>query len=115
MITNSNKRILKISAKVSEKDVQLMEAYILGAVHGYTAAAGRSNFTVRDLFGKENRDWNGTPIQEVYEFYIKAMPHKEAAEKAAQDVGKLLRKVLTEDKYEYNEEFGNHECTYHRI
>ena len=41
-------------------------------------------------------------------------PHKEAAEKAAQDVGKLLRKVLTDDKYKYVEEFGNRECTYHR-
>lgn len=115
MITNNNKRIVKISAKVSEKDLKLMENYILGAVHGFTAAADSKSFKVRDLFGFDNRDWNGTPIQKIYEFYLKSESHKDAAEKAAQDVGKLLRKILTEDKYEYEEEFGSRECTYHRV
>lgn len=115
MIISSNKKIVKISAKVSEKDLKLMEIYILGAVHGFTAAAGSKSFKVRDLFGFDNRDWNGTPIQEIYEFYLKSESHEDAAEKAAQDVGKLLRKVLAEDKYEYEEEFGSRECTYHRV
>ncbi len=115
MIINSKKRIVKISAKVSKNDLELMEIYILGAVHGFTAAAGSKNFKVRDLFGYDNRDWNGTPIQEIYEFYLKSLPYEEAAEKAAQDVGKLLRKVLTDDKYEYEEVFGTRECTYRRL
>lgn len=115
MITNNNKRIVKISAKVSEKDLKLMENYILGAVHGFTAAADSKSFKVRDLFGFDNRDWNGTPIQKIYEFYLKSLPHEDAADKAGKDVGKLLRKVLAEDKYEYGEEFGSRECTYHRV
>ncbi len=115
MIINSNKKIVKISAQVSENDLELMKMYILGAVHGFTVVAEQKSFKVRDLFGYDNRDWNGTPIQEIYEFYLKSLPHKEAAEKAAQDVGKLLRKVLTDDKYEYAEEYGNRECTYHRV
>ena len=115
MIINGRKRTVKISAAVNEKDIEHMKIYILGAVHGFTAAAGNKSFTVRDIFGKGNRNWSGTPIQEIYECYIKVLPHKEAAEKAAQDVGKLLRKVLTDDKYEYEEELGNRECTYHRV
>lgn len=115
MITNSTKRTVKITAKVSESDLKLMENYILGAVHGFTAAADSKSFKVRDLFGFDNRDWNGTPIQEIYEFYLKSLPHEDAADKAGKDVGKLLRKVLAEDKYEYKEEFGCRECTYHRI
>lgn len=115
MIINSTKRTMKISAKVSKNDLKLMEFYILGAVHGFTAAAGSKSFKVRDLFGYDNRDWNGTPIQEIYEFYLKSFPHEDAADKAGKDVGKLLRKVLAEDKYEYEEEFGSRECTYHRV
>lgn len=115
MIINSNKRIIKISAKVSENDLELMKIYILGAVHGFTAAADSKSFKVRDLFGYENRDWYKTPIQEIYEFYLKSSPHEEAADKAGKDVGKLLRRVLTDDKYEYEEEFGNRECTYRRL
>ena len=115
MITDSRKRIIKISAAVNEKDIEHMKLYILGAVHGFTAAAGSKSFTVRDIFGNENRKWNGTPIQEIYNYYIKVLPHKDAAERAAQDLGKLLRKVLTEDKYEYEEESGNRECIYRRV
>lgn len=115
MIINSKKRIVKISAKVSKNDLELMKIYILGAVHGFTAAAGSKSFKVRDLFGYENRDWYKTSIQEIYEFYAKKLPHKKAAKRAAQDVGKLLRKVLTDDKYEYEEVFGTRECTYRRL
>lgn len=115
MIINSTKRTVKITAKVSENDLKLMESYILGAVHGFTAAADSKSFKVRDLFGFDNRDWNGTPIQKIYEFYLKSLPHEDAADKAGKDVGKLLRKVLAKDKYEYKEEFGCRECTYHRI
>lgn len=115
MISNSNKRIIKISAQVSENDLELMKIYILGAVHGFTAVAEQKSFTVRDIFGKGNRDWHKTPLQKIYEWHAENLPHKEAAEKAAQDVGKLLRKVLTDDKYKYVEKFGNRECTYHRI
>ncbi len=107
MITDSRKRIIKISAAVNEKDIEHMKLYILGAVHGFTAAAGSKSFTVRDIFGNGNRNWNGTPI--------KVLPHKDATERAAQDLGKLLRKVLAEDKYEYEEESGNRECTYRRV
>ena len=39
MISNSNKRIIKISAQVSENDLELMKIYVLGAVHGFTAVA----------------------------------------------------------------------------
>ena len=114
MVSNSNKRIIKISAQVSENDLELMKIYVLGAVHGFTAVAEQKSFTVRDIFGKGNRDWHKTPLQKIYEYHAENSPHKEAAEKAAQDVGKLLRKVLTDDKYKYVEEFGNRECTYHR-
>lgn len=116
MIKNSKKRIMKISATVSENELELLKAYILGAVHGFTAAADGKSFRVRDLFGAANRDWHETPIQEIYEFYHSTLPHEEAADRAGQDVGKLLRKVLTEDKYTYEEEEdGNRVCTYHRL
>ena len=63
MISNSNKRIIKISAQVSENDLELMKIYVLGAVHGFTAVAEQKSFTVRDIFGKGNRDWHKTPLQ----------------------------------------------------
>lgn len=115
MIINSSKRELKISAVVSENDLELMKTYMLGAVHGFTAAAEGKNFTVREIFGKGNRDWHGTPIQKIYEYYARTLPHEKAVERAAQDVGKLLRSVLTDDKYEYEEIFGNRDCTYNRL
>jgi len=69
-------------------------------------------FAVRDLFGDENADWGGTPLQAIYDYwrssYREQHPelsddalHKKAAEQAAKDVGWLVKSVLQNDRREF--------------
>lgn len=99
-------KITNISAKLNQEELASAKVYILGAVHGYTASDEESCFSVRNLFGGKNKDWGDTPLQAIYNFYrnTEKLGHEEAAKRAAQDVGKLLKQVLNEDKYDYIEQ-----------
>ena len=109
-------KITNISAKLNPEEFVSAKAYILGAVHGYTASDEEGCFSVRNLFGGKNKDWGDTPLQAIYNFYrnTEKLRHEEAAKRAAQDVGKLLRQVLNEDKYDYIEQLESDPHQYHR-
>ena len=95
-----NVRIMRISAVLSDEEVNLAKAYILGAVHSRCTAGGDPRISIRRLFGGDNANWKGTPLQAIYNYYVsvKGYAHEKAADSAAQDVGKLLKTVLYEDK-----------------
>ena len=109
-------KITNISAKLNPEELASAKVYILGAVHGYTASDEEGCFSVRSLFGGKNKDWGDTPLQKIYDFYknTEKLGHEEAAKRAAQDVGKLLRQVLNEDKYDYIEQSEANPHQYHR-
>ena len=96
-------RVREPSAKLSEDKMRNIECYILGAVYGYCAGASEKRFSVRALFGESNRDWNETPLIDVFEYYIQQeMSEDVAIERAGRDVGCLLKRILFEDKkYHY--------------
>ena len=73
------------------------EDYIKGAVHGHYKNSSDEPFSVRLLFGGINGNWNGTPLQAIYEHY-KAQGHASPEKIAAQKVGYLLKSVLINDK-----------------
>ena len=96
MIKNENGVARSIAAGISDAEQKLAKAYIQGAVH---AVCNGSNveFSVRSLFGGENRNWGGTPLQCIYEDHVKTGSDNPAG-MAAKDVGHLLRSVLENDK-----------------
>lgn len=102
MLKGANVR--KISAKLLPIDIAVIQVYIQGAVHGFCNNNAGQYFTVRSLFGGENADWNGTPLQQIYEHYRRnGYTEQDAADRAAVDVGVLLKNVLIGDKYEYEQ------------
>ena len=92
-------RIQAISAKLTPMDVEIIKTYIRGCVQGFCCNDSTKAFSVRILFGGENGDWRNTPMQRIYDYY-KRRGHtdKEAYKRAAIDAGRLLKRVLDEDK-----------------
>lgn len=104
MIINETKKPRKISARLLAVDVEVIKTYIQGAVHGFCNNNAEQNFSVRSLFGGENTLWYDTPLQKIYEYYIiNDYGAEKAAKQAGKDVGLLLKDVLMEDKFKYEQ------------
>lgn len=100
MLKTKNKAVIKRpSAKISTEDTELAKKYLQGAVHSYCKNNPGQAFSVRDLAGGENKDWNGTPLQLLYNYHKAAGKTKEKAKRqAAIDAGWLLKAVLAEEE-----------------
>ena len=96
MLKGEDVKINRISAKIPPQESELAKAYIQGAVHGFCKNNPNQEFSARILFGGENGDWRGTPLQEIYEWHCKAGT-SDPKKQAAVDVGWLLKAVLHED------------------
>lgn len=104
MIKNEEKPCRKISAKLSDNEIELCKAYIKGAVHGFCNTNKGEHFSVLSLFGGDNRLWYDTPLQMIYDYYERNKVNNEPPSKSAgKDVGRLLKIVLEKDKYNYME------------
>lgn len=103
MLYDSNSVIRAVSADVLPTDIEAAKIYIKGAVHCFCKNNPSEKFSARTLFGGENRDWNDTPLQKIYDYYA-GNNANDAVNRAAVDVGWLLKTVLAEDKkWTYNE------------
>ncbi|MCH5182786.1 MAG: hypothetical protein J1E00_01295 [Oscillospiraceae bacterium] len=103
MIENNAQTIRKISAKLPPVNIEFAKAYIQGAIHSHCNTQADKEFSVRILFGGENRDWGDTPLQCIYDYHRYVKGAKDPAESAAKDVGWLFKQVLSEDNrtFEY--------------
>lgn len=102
MLTNNTTKTYRISAKLIPVDIEIIKVYMLGAVNGFCNYNRDSAFSARILFGGNNRDWSDTPMQKIYDYYIKnGKSYEAAAESAAIDAGRLLKTVLDEDTREF--------------
>ena len=66
------------------------------------------------MFGGDNGNWNGTPLQAIYNYYVSA-GEDNAKEKSAIDVGVLLKQVLSDDVYWEYELIKGYTNEYRRI
>lgn len=90
---------LRYEFGISNEQLKLAKPYIQGAVYCWIKNRESEVFALRDLFGGENFDWNGTPLYCFYEKHIsKGKNNKEAIDEAGKDCGWLLKFVLNEDK-----------------
>ena len=99
MITNDNAKTYNISANISPIDIELCKVYIRGAVNAICNYSENAEFSVRILFGGNNRDWYKTPLQKIYDYhhFIDGKDCETAAKSSAKDVVMLLKTVLEED------------------
>lgn len=84
---------------IGDDEKALIKAFMQGATYCWVKNRKEEPFAVRDLMGGENFDWNGTPLQGLYEKHIDAgQDHESAIEAAGKDLGWLMKTVLHEDK-----------------
>ena len=107
MIKGYNKKPNKISAKITDAEIQSAISHIEKSVDAYCKRNNNKVGTlisVRILFGDKNRDWNGTALQNIYDYHKNANRVKNPKNQAAKDVGWLFKKVLMDDKrvFEYH-------------
>lgn len=107
-IINDNQPARPINS-LPEDDQTKARAYIQGAVYCWCKNQSDNIFAVRDLFGGDNTDWGGTPLQPIYDHHCQSVKdhspdldgdelHRKAAEAAAIDVGWLTKSVLQDDR-----------------
>lgn len=102
MIKTKTSPARKISADLIPVDVEVIKAYMLGAVNAFCNVKPGEPFSARILFGGNNRNWNGTPMQKLYDYYIKEGKSKEDAhQSAAIDAGRLLKALLERDARDF--------------
>jgi len=83
---------------IEKHELELIRAYLQGAVYCWVKNRSGETFAARDLVGGENTDWSGTPLQYIYDHYIDSgRTEVEAFEAAAKDVGWILKQLLSED------------------
>jgi hypothetical protein len=100
---------------LNPEEKALAKAFIQGAVYGWLNRHAKGDeFSVRILFGGDNTDWEGTPLQQIWDSHkANGKTNDEAHEQSAKDVGWLLKSVLAEDttrKFNKIEGFTNTYC-----
>lgn len=84
------------------------QSYIKPLILNWLSAAiwaysnNREDFQIRDIIGFDNTNWEYTPLQEVYNYHIRrGLDHKQAANLAGQDVGRIAKRVMIESNHNY--------------
>lgn len=93
----------------SLNDIQLRDSitYLKGQVDGWCKNEV-GPFGARDLVGGINNKWDGSPLTALYDYYhdIRKFSEKKSINRAAIDVGWLLKLVVYEDKRNFKSSFG---------
>lgn len=116
MLKNNHKKIYKISADILPVDIEIIKVYMQGAVYAFCNIKKDEPFSARILFGGNNKNWQGTPMQKLYDYYTNEGKAAEDAYKSASiDAGRLLKSVLDRDKYRTFEIVGKDTGTLYKV
>lgn len=75
--------------------------FLQGAVYCWCKNRPDEWFALRDLMGGDNTEWQGTPLQPLYD---RNLPSPDAFSSAAKDAGWLLKGVLENDARQFDTE-----------
>lgn len=79
--------------QVGIKDIR---NYLLGAINCFVRQKKSDWFRAKDII---INDWNGTPLQQIYDFFISnGLSEEESLKKAGMCLGQILKKVIYEDE-----------------
>jgi len=116
MLKKNDKKIYRLSAKLIPVDEEIIKVYMQGAVYAFCNTNKNEVFSARILFGGDNRNWGGTPMQKLYDYYIKeGKTEEDAHQSAAIDAGRLLKAVLERDQYRKFEIVGKDTGTLYKL
>jgi hypothetical protein len=92
---------------ITDAQRQRIYDFLQGAVYCWCKNKPEEWFTVRDLQGGENFDWNGTPLITLYDKHIKkGKTHDDAVKEAGKDAGRVMKRILHDDSREFLTEEG---------
>lgn len=107
---------------ITKKQKRRALIFIQGAVYAWCNTREKVEFSANDLFGGDNSNWAGTPLQCIYRGYKNTCEgndedenDKEAQASAGQAVGRLLTICLINDKRRFDRNTGDgyeHSATY---
>lgn len=84
---------------IDDEQKRLIRAFMQGTIYSWVKNRKDEWFSVRDLMGGENFEWQGTPLFALYQKHIHAGKDNDCAiEDAAKDLGWLVKTILAEDK-----------------
>lgn len=87
----------KISAIITEGQMDQIRAFVQGAVYCYCNVAHRgSKFSARDLFGEYDSLWTGTPLIALHQWHMENGADDPKG-MAGKDLGWILLDVLDRD------------------
>ncbi|WP_167883996.1 cell division protein SepF [Leptospira wolffii] len=97
--------IREVSDLTGEQKQRIYD-FLQGAVYSWCKNRKNEWFSMRDLMGGENTDWDGTPL---YELYLKHLNKKsnDPVKEAGKDSGWLLKKVLHRDMRKFDARDGD--------
>jgi len=96
MIIGENNQPPREVSGLTKEQRRDIHNYLHGMVYGWCESRGTQPFAAHNLVGGVNWNWEGTPLQCVYD--KQTTDGKTAYKVAAQEVGRLLKKVIMEDK-----------------
>ena len=116
MLKNVTVRPRKVFSEMSAEKLDHMKSYIQSSVDDFCKCNPKEKFSVRILFGGKNRDWNGTPLQEAFNYFQnKGLEHDKSKKRAAVEVGYLLISVLADNQRQTYERVGKDSGALYRI
>lgn len=91
-----------ISAKIDSLDFERIKAFIQGALYCWCMNCKDKNgeniwFGAANLFGGENRLWEGTPLLILYNWHLENAA-SDPENMAGKDVGHILKSLIDKDQ-----------------
>jgi hypothetical protein len=104
MISKGENTLRDVS-KLSEMEKNSIMNFLQGAVYCWCKNRKGEWFTILDLMGGDNRDWSKTPLEILYNKHIQnGKTTKEAFDNAGKESGWLLKRVIYDDKRQFETE-----------
>ena len=76
-------------------DTKNIQNYLLGAINCFIRRNNDTWFKAKDIILS---DWNGTPLQNIYDFFeTNGLSEEESWKKAGMCLGKILKKTISDD------------------
>lgn len=98
MAIEPKSRLYKVYG-ITTEERDLIKVYIQGAVYCWIKNRKNEPFSVRNLAGGENHEWEGTPLYALWKKQANSgKKGKLAIKNAGKDLGFLTKTVLSDDK-----------------
>lgn len=87
---------------ITETQRAAIEFFMQGAIYTWVKN-NEEAFAVRDLVGGVNTDWNGTPLQVLYDKHIQnGKGPEDAFKSAAKDLGWIVKAMIDRDRRRFS-------------